>query len=329
LSSDEAVGLLLAMAYPDRVARRRGSEDRFLLANGRGARLARGGGDLARHSLIVAASLEGGTGEAVIHLAAPIGEQTLRKQLTSRLTVRDEVRWEPREGQGGAVVAWREECFGEIVLARRPLSAPSDLALRAAILDGVRQLGVGALPWEDATREWQARVGALRGWLPDDGWPDVSDERLAATLDAWLAPWLHGVTRREHLARLDLAAALDALLDPRARRRLAEGAPTHVRVPSGASRRLAYAPGRPPVLAVKLQEMFGLADGPRVAWGRVPVTLELLSPAGRPLQVTQDLRSFWAHTYPEIRKELRGRYPRHPWPEDPWTAPPTARTKRR
>ena len=324
----EELGLLVAIAYPDRVAWRRDGAaatagGRYLLASGRGARLGRAG---LAEPLLAAAALDGGDGEAVIHLAAPVSLEQLRARLPERIVTDDAVRWDPRAER---VVARREERLGRIVLSERPLDPPDPARARAAMLDGVRALGIAALPWTDATRGWQARVLSLRSWLPEDGWPDVADEALAAGLDAWLAPWLEGVTRRDQLARVDLAAALAALLPWERRARLEEGAPVQVRVPSGALRRLQYAPGQPPVLAVKLQELFGSADGPRVAWGRIAVTLHLLSPAGRPIQVTQDLRSFWERTYPEVRKELRGRYPRHPWPEDPWSAPPTARAKRR
>ena len=157
----------------------------------------------------------------------------------------------------------------------------------------------------------------------------MSDQALLETLEQWLAPYLGGCTRRAHLARLDLPAALKSLLDWQQNLRLDELAPTHIGVPSGARHRLEYVPGQSPVLAVKLQEMFGLADTPRIAGGRVPVTLHLLSPARRPIQVTQDLHGFWERTYGEVKKELKGRYPRHPWPDDPWNATPTARVQRR
>jgi ATP-dependent helicase HrpB len=170
---------------------------------------------------------------------------------------------------------------------------------------------------------------SLRHWLPDEDWPDVSDAALRAALENWLGPYLDGVTRRDHLARLNLPAILDHLLGWERSRRLAEEAPTHLEVPSGSRVRLEYVPGESPVLKVKLQEMFGLVDTPRVARGKVPVTLHLLSPAQRPIQVTQDLRGFWERTYPEVKKELKGRYPKHPWPDDPWSATPTARAKRR
>jgi ATP-dependent helicase HrpB len=170
-------------------------------------------------------------------------------------------------------------------------------------------------------------VLSLRHWFPDQGWPDVSDAWLMDHLDDWLAPWLDGLTRREHLPRLNLAAALHSLLDGRLRARLNEMAPTHLQAPSGSRLRLHYTPDQPPVLAVKLQELFGLADTPRIADGQIPVTLHLLSPAQRPIQVTQDLRGFWERTYAEVRKELKGRYPKHPWPDDPWTATPTRRVR--
>lgn len=188
-------------------------------------------------------------------------------------------------------------------------------------------MGLESLPWTPELREWQARVLSLRHWFPDEDWPDLSDAGLAEHLAGWLGPWLDGVTRREHLLRLDLAGALHHLLDYQLRKRLNEWTPTHLLVPSGSRIRLRYSPGEPPVLAVKLQELFGWADTPRIAGGRIPVTLHLLSPAQRPIQVTQDLRGFWERTYAEVKKELKGRYPKHSWPENPWTATPTRRAR--
>ena len=170
---------------------------------------------------------------------------------------------------------------------------------------------------------------ALREWMPELGLPDVSDAHLLVTLDDWLAPYLHGKRRLDALDAEELSQALSAMLDHEQRQALDVQAPDALVVPSGQVRRLDYAPGTPPVLAVKLQELFGLADTPRVGGGRMPVTLHLLSPAGRPIQVTQDLRGFWERTYPEVKKELKGRYPKHPWPDDPWTATPTHRAKPR
>ena len=320
----ETVGLLLALAYPDRVARRRdGGADRYLLANGRGARLLAGDPLLGCDWLAVA-HLDAGDSDGRIWLAAPVAPADLEIYLAARVRTVAEVTWDDRQA---AVIVRQERRLGVLILASAPLMNADPEALRQAMVTGIRRLGLDRLPWSDELRDWRARVLSLRHWFPDDGWPDVSDGWLADHLDDWLAPWLDGITRREHLQRLDLAAALQALLDHRQRARLNELAPTHLQVPSGSRLRLRYTPGEPPVLAVKLQELFGLADTPRVAEGRVAVTLHLLSPAQRPIQVTQDLRGFWERTYAEVKKELKGRYPRHPWPDDPWTATPTRRAR--
>ncbi len=318
------VGLLLALAYPDRVARRReGDTERYLLANGRGARLLPGD-PLAGCDWLVAAHLEAGVSEGRIWLAAPVDPADLETHLAARLQTVAEVRWDARQA---AVVARRERRLGALALSGGSLVNPDPEAVRRAMLDGVRQLGIASLPWTRELRDWQARVLSLRFWFPADGWPDLADAALAENLENWLGPWLDGLSRREHLSRLDLPAALHGLIDGRLRARLNELAPTHLLAPSGSRLRLRYAPGEPPVLAVKLQELFGLADTPRIAEGRIAVTLHLLSPAQRPIQVTQDLRGFWERTYAEVRKELKGRYPKHPWPDDPWTATPTRRTR--
>ena len=193
----------------------------------------------------------------------------------------------------------------------------------------MRAKGLDALPWSDNARRLRARMQALRGWMPELGLPDVSDAALLASLEDWLAPFLEGKRRLDALSAEELSQALGAWFDYEQRRQLDVHAPESLTVPSGMARLLDYAEGEPPILAVKLQELFGLADTPRVANGRVPVTLHLLSPAGRPIQVTQDLKGFWERTYPEVKKELKGRYPRHPWPDDPWTAAPTHRAKPR
>lgn len=321
----DIVGLLLALAYPDRVARRReGGMDRYLLANGRGARLAMGD-PLTGCDWLVAAQLDVGVGEGRIWLAAPVRVSDLESRFAARIRTVQDVLWDERQE---AVIIRCERRLGVLVLGNAPAADIDPELLRQAMLAGVRQMGMDSLPWTRDLRDEQARVLSLRHWFPQDGWPDWSDVWLTAHLEDWLSPWLDGVRRREHLQRLDLAAALHHLLDGRLRARLNEWAPTHLTVPSGSRLRLRYAPGESPVLAVKLQELFGLADTPRIADGRIPVTLHLLSPAQRPIQVTQDLRGFWERTYAEVRKELKGRYPKHPWPDDPWTAPPTRRVQR-
>ena len=323
--TDQA-GLLLALAYPDRVALARAPGDtRYLLASGRGARLHESEMRL-RQPCIVAASLDAGATEGTIYLAAAVEVDALREYLPSHIKTEEIVRWDE---QLAAIVARREQRFGALLLESKPLVKADPERLRAAMLEGVRRLGIEALPWTHEARQWQARVLCLRAWAANDDWPDVSDAALLASLETWLGPYLDGVTRRDHLARVDVLAALKGLLDWNQAKRLEAGAPTHLTVPSGSHLRLEYELGKPPVLAVKLQEMFGCADTPRVGGGKIAVTLHLLSPAKRPIQVTQDLRGFWERTYAEVKKELKGRYPKHPWPDDPKNAPPTARAKRR
>jgi ATP-dependent helicase HrpB len=239
--------------------------------------------------------------------------------------VEDRVAW---DGERGLVRAERVERLGAVVLASAPLAEPDPAAVAAALCQAIRALGIDALSWSDQARQLQARVAFLRRHDPQGAWPDMDDDHLVATLDDWLGPWLAGASRLGDVRRLELATILSGRLDREQRQRLDRLAPEHLSVPSGSRKRIDYA-ADPPVLAVKLQEMFGLGDTPRLCGGRVPVMLHLLSPAQRPVQVTQDLAGFWARGYPEVRKELRGRYPKHPWPDDPKNSIPTARARPR
>jgi len=326
LADDHTAGALLALAYPDRIARRRGDErGRFLLANGRGATLP-DTDTLAGANFLVVADLDGGDRDGRIRLAAPIDRTAIEARCADRLVERPQVGWDARTQ---SVLMRRQWLLGELVIDERPMDRPDAALVCRAMIDGLRALGIDALPWDAATRNWQARVLLLRGLGtadPDGNWPDVSDTALLASMEDWLGPWLDGISRRDHLARLDLRSALAALLTHRQRQRLDEWLPTHFTVPSGSRIALDYTSGRP-VLAVRLQEVFGLADSPRLAGGRVPVTMELLSPAGRPVQVTGDLAGFWSRSYHDVRKEMKGRYPKHYWPEDPYTAIATRRTR--
>jgi ATP-dependent helicase HrpB len=263
-----------------------------------------------------------------VHLAAAVGLDALRRLHGARIQWRERLEWDATRE---AVVATREERLGALTLSVAPAERPDPQQLLAVLCDGLRRVGVAALPWSDRARQLQARVAFAARHDPDPagGWPDLSDAALVDTLEDWLGPWVSGLRSLTDVRSLELAKVLESRLDWPLRQRLDQLAPQAIRVPSGSLKRLDYAAGDVPVLAVKLQEMFGLADTPRVCDGRVPVTLHLLSPAQRPVQVTQDLRGFWQRTYPEVRKELKGRYPRHPWPDDPWTAPPTARAKPR
>jgi ATP-dependent helicase HrpB len=323
----EDVGTLLALAYPDRVGRRRGGrgEARYTLTNGRGACFA-DAQSLAREELIVAIDLDDRERDARIRLAAPLTRESLENVFGDRIVRTDAVEWSSREQ---AVLARRVERLDALVLEEHPLPrVPADAAL-AAMLTGVRELGLDALPWTRDTRELQARIELVRRADGDRGsWPASDDASLLATVEVWLAPWLDGVTRREHLARVPLHDALRARLDYAQQRRLEELAPTHLAVPSGSRIRIDYLDDSAPVVAVRLQEVFGLESTPRIA-GAIPVTFKLLSPAQRPVQVTRDLASFWRGAYADVRKDLRGRYPKHYWPENPLEAEPVRGTRRR
>jgi ATP-dependent helicase HrpB len=328
LDADQAAGLLLAFAYPDRIGRTRGGSEsgRYLLSGGRGATLS-GASALARSEFIVAADIDAGEREAQVRLAAPLARDLLDRHLGTRIETVDEVAWDPRTE---AVVARRVRRLDALVLEERALGAAAGERAREAMTSGIRMLGLRSLPWTADLEQWRARVTLLRTnatSAADAGqWPDVSDEALLGSLESWLGPYLDGVTRRDHLGRVDLRSALHGLLDWPRQRRLDELAPTHLVVPSGSRIALDYT-GASPALAVRLQEVFGWMDTPRIAGGRVPVTLELLSPARRPVQVTRDLASFWARGYAEVRKELKGRYPKHYWPDDPHAAVPTRKVR--
>jgi ATP-dependent helicase HrpB len=316
-------GVLLAFAYPDRIARRRaGSDNRFIMSNGRGA-LFIDAEPLAAEDMIVAAHLDGAR-EARIHLAARVQNEQLRNTHAALLTTVTHVDWDEREG---CVQARRQVRLGEVVLDDEPWKEADPQAVAQALLTGIRRQGIAVLPWDAASRELQARLCFMRGLEPES-WPDVSDSALLATLESWLLPYITELSRLTHLKRLDLHAILLAQLDWPAQQRLDEQAPTHLRVPSGSRVRLDYSQATP-VLAVRLQEMFGLTETPRIAAGRVPLLLHLLSPARRPVQITQDLAAFWQGSYHDVRKELKGRYPKHHWPEDPLRAQATTRTRRK
>ena len=333
-----ALGDVLLHAFPDRIARQHpGDPLRYQLANGRSARVFDDSALYGEPWLVVSElralrQAQGDRHDSIILRAAPLDEARLQRDFPERFASEDRVSW---DASARAVVAQRERRFDRIVLDSRALAKPDPARCAEALLEAVRQLGLSALPWSDALLQWRARVRCLHAWLPRLELPDLSDAMLLATLDDWLRPAFAGKTRLDALSAGELDAALKASADWSQRQQVEALAPTRIVVPSGMERRIAYAfdeagaQALAPVLAVKLQELFGLADTPRVADGRVPLTLHLLSPAGRPLQVTQDLRGFWERTYPEVKKEMKGRYPRHPWPDDPWNAMATHRAKPR
>lgn len=320
-----AVGDLLLHAFPDRIARRdEGNPLRYTLANGRGARLHEATALLGEPWLVVL-DLRMEARDSLILAAAPLDPRVLERDYPQRFVRERVLRWSDARA---AVEAFEEHRYAAIVLERRSVPVLPEDAL-PALLAAIRSKGLAALPWSEPAHRLRLRIQSLRSWMPELGLPDVSEGHLLATLEDWLAPYLGGKHRLDALTAEELSQALAAQLDHTQRQVLDVQAPDALRVPSGQARRLEYVPDAAPVLAVKLQELFGLADTPRVGGGRVPVTLHLLSPAGRPIQVTQDLQGFWERTYPEVKKELKGRYPRHPWPDDPWTATPTHRAKPR
>jgi len=319
------VARMLLAAYPDRVARQReGGSDRYVLANGRGVRLSPRSG-VRNRALVLALHVDAGTGgEGIIHQACSLSVDLIRAECRERLEISGRVEWEAAQER---VMAWEEERLGAVVLTRRQVN-PSDDESIPLLLDQVRSAGLEILGWNRVARQFQGRVALLGEAFPEEKWPDLGDGRLLAELAEWLAPFLFGLRSRRGLAAVDTGAALRALLTRDQLRLLEERAPTHVTVPSGNRIEIDYQSGSEPVLAVKLQEMFGLAETPAIASGRVKLLLHLLSPAGRPVQVTRDLRNFWESGYREVKRELRGRYPKHPWPDDPWNAAATRKTTR-
>ncbi len=322
-----ALGDLLSHAFPDRIARQHPTDPkRYQLANGRMARLFDDSA-LYGEPWLVASELRFEAKDALLLRGAPVDECYLRDAFRCHFHEGDETRWDAGKR---ALISERIERFDGIVLSSRASGRVEPAQAARALTDAVLALGLDALPWREAANQWRNRVQCLRAWMPELGLPDLSDATLLASLDDWLLPAFDGKTRLDALGESELGEALKTRIDGALRQRIDVLAPTRISVPSGMERRLDYAvddDGNPasPVLAVKLQELFGLAETPRIAEGRVPLTIHLLSPAGRPLQMTQDLAGFWARTYPEVRKEMKGRYPRHPWPEDPWNATATHR----
>jgi ATP-dependent helicase HrpB len=279
---------------------------------------------LLHADFIVAALLDGERRESRLWLGATVDEAEIRAHFGDQVESEEVVEWNE---QTGALVAARRERLGSIVLSEKPLRNPDPVLVRATLLDRVRRVGLGVLTWSDESRAIRERLAFLHRLLGSP-WPDVSDPSLLAALERWLGPALGEVRRQADLARIDPGAALLELLGWEERRRLADLAPTHLAVPSGSRIRVDYADPQAPVLAVRLQEVFGLTETPRVGGGRVLVTMHLLSPARRPVQVTRDLAGFWRTSYFDVRKDMKGRYPKHYWPEDPLVAEPRRGTRR-
>jgi len=320
----EQIGRLLAVAFPDRIGREREpGSGRYLLSGGHGGRLSPRS-SVKSGEWLVAVELKGKPGgEGEILLASRLTKTCVEELFGEHLVWQRTVDWDERAGR---VVAREVRRLGVLLLQERPVSATAD-DLVPALLAVIRRKGLEVLLWSPAAEQLRARVQLVAAHRPD--WPDLSDSRLLATLERWLAPYLTGVSSLAALRKVDLLPALQNLLGWQRQQELNQLTPERLAVPSGSNIRLDYVTADGPVLACKLQEMFGLATTPTVVDGSVPVLIHLLSPAGRPLAVTRDLRSFWDTGYPEVKKEMKGRYPKHPWPDDPWAALATKRTKQR
>jgi ATP-dependent helicase HrpB len=313
-----ALGRLLIAAYPDRVAQQReGSTDHFLLSNGRGARLSPRC-RVRQHRWLVAVDVEfSASGEALIHSASALDERQLDAVWPHPLTWQMETVW---DDAGQRVVTREVRRWGALILSSRPHALNAEQAL-PIVLEQIRLGGLERLNWSKEALRLRQRMAFVQQQQLVDDWPQVDDAALLDTLDVWLSPWLNGISRLEQVTKLNLLEPLSSLLSWPQRRQLDELAPERLTVPSGSNIAVDYSDPKQPVLAAKLQELFGWQQTPRVGNGRVPVMLHLLSPARRPMQTTTDLANFWATTYDEVKKELKGRYPKHPWPDDPLQAP--------
>jgi ATP-dependent helicase HrpB len=322
-AAEPTTGVMLALAFPDRVARNRG-QGSFVLANGRGA-VVDPASALARAPYVAVAELVGTAAQGRILLAAPIALADIDTHFADRIETADEVSFD----RGAmALRARRRRTLQAMTLSEAPLALTTSAETARVLADGLIAAGVEQLPWSKPVKQWRDRVMFLRK-AEGDAWPDLSDQALAARREDWLVPILHDKTSVKDLSAGELAEALTTLLPWEFRARLEREAPTHFEAPTGTMLAIDYQAEQGPTIAVRLQELFGLTTHPSIAKGTVPLVLELLSPAHRPVQVTRDLPGFWRGSYAAVRSDLRGRYPRHPWPEDPANAMPTRRVKPR
>jgi ATP-dependent helicase HrpB len=313
-TADVSHGVLAGFAYPDRIGRKRGS--RFQLSGGGGAVLPEHD-NLNKSDWIVVATLDGAAGDGKARLAAVLTEREIDTHFTDLITESEGVFWDAKTN---AVKAGLTRKLGAIVLQEKPATRIDPSLTAAAMLEGVRLMGLGALPWNEAARGFQARVKFLARVMPGAGFPDLEDAALLANSETWLLPYLEGMMRKADLARLDLLQILQSLVPGDLLRRIDKLAPQRIVVPGGGSYRIDYDVDGDPVLSVRLQEMFGLTTAPQVADGRARLKIVMMSPGMKPVAVTQSLETFWVQGYPDVRKDMRGRYPKHSWPEDPSTA---------
>ena len=318
-------GSLLALAYPDRIAKNRGGgSGNFVLANGRGGNVDPAS-PLAREPYLAVAELTGAAAASRVVLAAAIGPGEIESRFAGQIEEDEATTFET---ESASLRSRRVRKLGALILSERTLPVASGSEAAKLLAEGIARLGIAKLPWSKAQLQFRDRVNFLRR-AEGDEWPDLSDPALARTVANWLVPFVDGKTALSQIGADDLGAALDVLVPWNLRKRLEAEAPTHFTAPSGSNVPIDYEGEEGPKLAIRVQELFGLAVHPVIAGGRVPLLIELLSPAHRPVQVTRDLPGFWRGSYKDVRSDLRGRYPKHPWPDDPLTAPATRRAKPR
>jgi ATP-dependent helicase HrpB len=322
--SDLSAGAILSLAYPERIAKSRGGNGAFLLANGRGANIDLASG-LAREPFLAVAELAGSAAQSRILLAAPITLGEIEQRFADHIERREDISF---DAASASLRGRRSERLGAVTLAERPMRIQTTEETSRILALGIAQLGIDRLPWTKSLRQWRDRVMFLRQ-AEGDEWPDLTDAALAATADGWLSPVLLLKTSLADISTGELDTAIGALLPWNMKSRLDAEAPTHFSAPSGSSVPIDYDAEEGPKLAIRVQELFGLDRHPSIAGGKVPLVVELLSPAHRPVQVTRDLPGFWRGSYAAVKTEMRGRYPRHPWPDDPLKAPATRRAKPR
>jgi ATP-dependent helicase HrpB len=322
---NDAISRILLSAYPDCICKRRDEGGgRFVHVQGRGVRLSLDS-HLSSSPYIIAVRADAGEKtEGFVHMAASVTDELIRGECANLIETNRRVEWDGKEGR---IIAAVEERLGALLLSTRRLTLTEEEV--ASILCEVIRTTPGILTFSEKVRQFQGKVGLMRRTFPEETWPDFSDEQLLSKPEEWLLPWLGSIRSAQGLRGLDILPVLMATLSWEQQRLLNERAPVSITVPSGHDLSIDYTSGDLPILAVKLQEMFGLTDTPMIAAGRVKILLHLLSPARRPVQITQDLKGFWSKGYPQVKKDLKGRYPKHPWPDDPWNAVPTRRTKSR
>jgi ATP-dependent helicase HrpB len=319
-----STGVMLALAFPDRVARNRGNGS-FVLANGRGAAVDQASA-LARVPYIAVAELTGTAANGRILLAAPIAQAEIEQHFGDQIEATDEITF---DRNAMALRARRKKTLHAITLSEAPMALKPSAETALVLADGLIAAGLDKLPWSKPLKQWRDRVMFLRKAENESAWPDLSDDALAVQRESWLMPALYDKSALKELSAAEMSDALMTLLPWELRARLEREAPTHFEAPTGTQLAIDYEAEQGPTIAVRLQELFGLNTHPSIAKGAVPLVLELLSPAHRPVQVTRDLPGFWRGSYAAVRSDLRGRYPRHPWPEDPASAAPTRRVKPR